>query len=29
VTEPKVVARHGYGVYLDGPQVDVVRSGTV
>jgi aminomethyltransferase len=29
VTEPKMVARHGYGVYLDGPQVDVVRSGTV
>ena len=29
VTEPKVVARHGYGVYLDGTQVDVVRSGTV
>ncbi len=29
VTEPKVVARHGYGVYLDGPQLDVVRSGTV
>ncbi len=29
VTEPKVVARHGYGVYLDGAAVDVVRSGTV
>ena len=29
VCEPRVVARHGYGVYLDGPQVDVVRSGTV
>ena len=29
VTEPKVVARHGYEVYLDGPPVDVVRSGTV
>jgi aminomethyltransferase len=29
VTEPKVVARHGYGVYLDGTAVDVVRSGTV
>src|SRR5881397_2707048 len=29
VLEPKAVARHGYGVYLDGPQVDVVRSGTV
>jgi aminomethyltransferase len=27
--EPKLVARHGYGVYLDGTQVDVVRSGTV
>src|SRR5213594_1125213 len=27
--EPKLVARHGYGVYLDGAQVDVVRSGTV
>jgi aminomethyltransferase len=29
VTEPKVVARHGYDVYLDGVPVDVVRSGTV
>jgi aminomethyltransferase len=29
MTEPKVVARHGYGVYVDGTQVDVVRSGTV
>ncbi len=29
VTEPKLVARHGYGVYLDGTAVDVVRSGTV
>jgi aminomethyltransferase len=29
VTEPRVVARHGYGVYLNGSQVDVVRSGTV
>jgi aminomethyltransferase len=27
--EPKLVARHGYPVYLDGPQVDIVRSGTV
>src|SRR5437660_320887 len=27
--EAKVVARHGYEVYLDGPPVDVVRSGTV
>ncbi len=29
VTEPKVVARHGYGVYVNDGQVDVVRSGTV
>ena len=29
VGEPNVVARHGYGVYVDGTQVDVVRSGTV
>jgi len=29
VLEPKAVARHGYPVYLDGKQVDVVRSGTV
>lgn len=29
VTEPRVVARHGYAVRLDGRQVDVVRSGTV
>jgi glycine cleavage system T protein (aminomethyltransferase) len=29
VTEPKVVARHGYVVYSDGMPVDVVRSGTV
>jgi glycine cleavage system T protein (aminomethyltransferase) len=31
VREPKVVARHGYAVFLDGGgrQVDVVRSGTV
>jgi len=29
VLEPKAVARHGYPVYLDGRQVDVVRSGTV
>src|SRR5207302_4934553 len=29
LTEPKVVARHGYEVCLDGPPVDVVRSGTV
>src|SRR5205809_3416077 len=26
---PRTVARHGYGVYVDGAQVDVVRSGTV
>jgi aminomethyltransferase len=29
VTEPKVVARHGYPVLLDGQRVDIVRSGTV
>jgi glycine cleavage system T protein (aminomethyltransferase) len=29
VLEPKAVARHGFPVYLDGRQVDVVRSGTV
>src|SRR6059036_1206198 len=29
VREPKSVARPGYGVYLDGRQVDAVRSGTV
>jgi aminomethyltransferase len=29
VTEPKVVARHGHEVYLDGKKVDIVRSGTV
>src|SRR5438309_9918326 len=29
LTAPRLVARHGYGVYLDGTQVDVVRSGTV
>src|SRR5436853_7746866 len=29
LTEPRVVARHGYGVYLDGTCVDAVRSGTV
>jgi len=27
--EPKIVARHGYPVYLDGTQVEIVRSGTV
>ncbi len=29
VSEPKTVARHGHDVYLDGTEVDVVRSGTV
>jgi aminomethyltransferase len=29
LTEPKLVARHGYEVYLDGTAVDVVRSGTM
>ncbi|HUL03126.1 MAG TPA: glycine cleavage system aminomethyltransferase GcvT [Gemmatimonadales bacterium] len=29
VLEPRVVARPGFGVFLDGRQVDVVRSGTV
>ena len=29
MAEPRTVARHGYGVYVDGTQVDVVRSGTV
>jgi glycine cleavage system T protein (aminomethyltransferase) len=29
VTEPKAVARPGYPVFLDGTQVDIVRSGTV
>jgi aminomethyltransferase len=29
VTEPKAVARPGFPVFLDGKQVDVVRSGTV
>ena len=27
--EPKAVARHGFPVFLDGQQVDVVRSGTI
>lgn len=27
--DPKAIARHGYPVYLNGTQVDVVRSGTV
>ena len=29
VTEPKTIARHGFPVFLDGDQVDVVRSGTL
>jgi aminomethyltransferase len=29
VLEPRVVARPGYGVYVDGRKVDIVRSGTV
>jgi aminomethyltransferase len=29
VIEPRVVARHGYDVWLDGRKVDIVRSGTV
>jgi len=29
LVEPRVVARPGFGVFLDGKQVDVVRSGTV
>src|SRR2546422_426536 len=29
VSEPKVVGRHGMDVYVDGKQVDIVRSGTV
>ena len=29
VLEPKAVARHGHEVFLDGKQVDIVRSGTV
>jgi aminomethyltransferase len=29
VLEPRAVARPGYAVYLDGRQLDVVRSGTV
>jgi aminomethyltransferase len=27
--EPKAVARHGFPVFLDGKQVDIVRSGTI
>ena len=29
VTEPKTIARHGFPVFLDGSQVDIVRSGTL
>jgi aminomethyltransferase len=29
VTEPRMVGRHGYEVFVDGRQVDIVRSGTV
>jgi aminomethyltransferase len=29
VTQPKLVARHGFDVWLDGHKVDAVRSGTV
>jgi aminomethyltransferase len=29
VTEPKLVARHGFAVSLDGKPVDIVRSGTI
>ncbi|HET8713085.1 MAG TPA: glycine cleavage system aminomethyltransferase GcvT [Gemmatimonadales bacterium] len=29
LSEPKAIARHGFPVFLDGRQVDVVRSGTV
>src|SRR5437879_964535 len=29
LTEPKTVARPGFPVFLDGTQVDIVRSGTV
>src|SRR5437667_2632133 len=29
MSEPKSVARHGYPVFVDGTQVDIVRSGTV
>jgi len=29
VTQPKLVARHGFDVWLDGRKVDAVRSGTV
>jgi aminomethyltransferase len=29
VTEARAIGRHGYPVFLDGEQVDIVRSGTV
>jgi aminomethyltransferase len=29
VAEPKTIARHGFPVFLDGTQVDIVRSGTL
>jgi len=29
VTEPKTIARHGFPVFLDGAQVEIVRSGTL
>ena len=29
ILEPRVIARHGYAVFSDGIQVDIVRSGTV
>src|SRR5436309_9064432 len=29
MSEPKSVARHGFPVFVDGTQVDIVRSGTV
>ena len=29
MSEPKSVARHGYPAFVDGTQVDIVRSGTV
>jgi aminomethyltransferase len=29
VTEARAIGRHGYPVFLDGKQVDIVRSGTV
>ncbi|HJS43745.1 MAG TPA: glycine cleavage system aminomethyltransferase GcvT [Gemmatimonadales bacterium] len=29
ISEPKTIARHGYPAFLDGTQVDIVRSGTI